>query len=50
MISLEERVKDEAKSYLEELLSEGAKKLLQAAIERSEMVRQVFGGDFIHNF
>lgn len=30
VISLEERVEDEAKSYLEELLSEGAKKLLQA--------------------
>ena len=33
VISLEERAKDEAKSYLEELLSEGARKLLQAAIE-----------------
>jgi len=33
VISLEERVKDEAKGYLEELLSEGARKLLQAAIE-----------------
>jgi putative transposase len=33
VISLEERAKDEAKSYLEELLSEGARKLLQTAIE-----------------
>ena len=33
VISLEERVKDEAKSYLEEILSEGARKLLQTAIE-----------------
>jgi putative transposase len=33
MISLEERAQDEAKSYLEELLSEGARKLLQTAIE-----------------
>jgi hypothetical protein len=33
VISLEERAKDEAKSYLEELLSEGARKLLQRAIE-----------------
>jgi hypothetical protein len=31
--SLQERVKVEAKSYLEQLLSEGARKLLQAAIE-----------------
>ena len=33
VISLEERAKVEAKSYLEQLLSEGARKLLQAAIE-----------------
>ena len=33
VISLEERAKDEAKSYLEELLSEGARKLLQRAVE-----------------
>jgi putative transposase len=33
VISLEERVEGEAKSYLEKLLSEGARKLLQAAIE-----------------
>jgi hypothetical protein len=33
MISLEERAQDEAKSYLEELLSEEARKLLQTAIE-----------------
>ena len=33
VISLPERAKLEAKSYLEELLSEGARKLLQAAIE-----------------
>ena len=33
VISLEKRVEDEAKSYLEKLLSEGARKLLQAAIE-----------------
>ena len=33
MISLQERAKLEAKSYLEQLLSEGARKLLQAAIE-----------------
>jgi putative transposase len=33
VISLEERAKDEAKSYLEQLLSEGARQLLQRAIE-----------------
>jgi phosphoribosyl-ATP pyrophosphohydrolase len=33
VISLEERAQDEAKSYLEKLLSEGARKLLQTAIE-----------------
>ena len=33
VISLEARAKVEAKSYLEQLLSEGARKLLQAAIE-----------------
>jgi hypothetical protein len=33
VISLEERAKVEVKSYLEQLLSEGARKLLQAAIE-----------------
>jgi transposase-like protein len=33
VISLPERAKVEAKSYLEQLLSEGARKLLQAAIE-----------------
>src|SRR3981081_1287233 len=33
VISLAERAKDEGKSYLEELLSEGARKLLQTAIE-----------------
>ena len=33
VISLQERAKVEAKSYLEQLLSEGARKLLQAAIE-----------------
>jgi len=33
VISLEERAKDEAKICLEELLSEGARKLLQTAIE-----------------
>jgi len=33
VISLPERAKLEAKSYLEELLSAGARKLLQAAIE-----------------
>jgi hypothetical protein len=33
VISLEERAKDEAKRYLEELLSAGARKLLQTAIE-----------------
>src|SRR5258708_13697746 len=33
VISLEERAQDEAKSYLEKLLSEGARKLLQRAIE-----------------
>jgi hypothetical protein len=32
-ISLPERVKDEDKPFLEELLQEGARKLLQAAIE-----------------
>ena len=33
MISLQERAKVEAKGYLEQLLTEGARKLLQAAIE-----------------
>jgi putative transposase len=33
MISLEERAKDEGKPFLEQLLQEGARKLLQAAIE-----------------
>ena len=33
VIPLEERAKIEAKSYLEQLLAEGARKLLQAAIE-----------------
>src|SRR5260221_3082451 len=33
VVSLQERVKVEAKSYLEQLLVEGARKLLQAAIE-----------------
>jgi len=33
LTSLQERAKVEAKSYLEQLLSEGARKLLQAAIE-----------------
>ena len=33
MVSLEERAKDEYKPFLEQLLREGARKLLQAAIE-----------------
>ena len=33
MISLEERAKDERKPYLEQLLQQGARKLLQAGIE-----------------
>jgi transposase-like protein len=33
VISLQERAKVEAKGYLEQLLTEGARKLLQAAIE-----------------
>ena len=33
VVSLDERVKDEAKPFLEQLLQEGARKLLQAAIE-----------------
>ena len=33
VISLEERAKDERKPFLEQLLQEGARKLLQAAIE-----------------
>ena len=33
VISLEERAKDEQKPFLEQLLREGARKLLQAAIE-----------------
>jgi hypothetical protein len=36
VISLAERAKDEGKSYLEELLSEGARKLLQRAIADSD--------------
>ena len=36
--SLQERAKVEAKSYLEQLLSEGARKLLQAAIENEVAV------------
>jgi len=37
VISLEERVKDEEKPFLEQLLQEGARKLLQAAIENEVM-------------
>ena len=33
VISLEERAKEEQKPFLEQLLREGARKLLQAAIE-----------------
>ena len=33
VISLDERAKDEEKPFLEQLLQEGARKLLQAAIE-----------------
>jgi hypothetical protein len=33
VVSLEERAKEEQKPFLEQLLSEGARKLLQAAIE-----------------
>ena len=33
VISLEERAKDEEKPFLEQLLQEGARKLLQAAIK-----------------
>ena len=33
VVSLEERAKDEEKPFLEQLLQEGARKLLQAAIE-----------------
>ena len=33
MISLDERAKDEEKPFLDQLLQEGARKLLQAAIE-----------------
>ena len=33
VVSLEERAKDEPKPFLEQLLREGARKLLQAAIE-----------------
>ena len=37
VISLEERAKDEEKPFLEQLLQEGARKLLQAAIENEVM-------------
>ena len=33
VVSLDERAKDEEKPFLEQLLQEGARKLLQAAIE-----------------
>jgi hypothetical protein len=33
VVSLNERAKDEQKSFLEQLLQEGARKLLQAAID-----------------
>ena len=33
MVSLNERAKDEERPFLEQLLQEGARKLLQAAIE-----------------
>ena len=33
LVSLDERAKDEQKSFLEQLLQEGARKLLQTAIE-----------------
>jgi putative transposase len=37
VVSLEERAKDEQKPFLEQLLQEGARKLLQAAIENEAM-------------
>jgi putative transposase len=37
VVSLEERAKDEQKPFLEQLLQEGARKLLQAAIENEVM-------------
>jgi putative transposase len=40
MVSLEERAKDEQKPFLEQLLREGARKLLQAAIE-NEVIEYV---------
>ena len=40
VISLEERAKDEQKPFLEQLLREGARKLLQAAIE-NEVIEYV---------
>ena len=45
--SLQERAKVEATSYLEQLLSEGARKLLQAAIENELKIptRQLASGD-----
>jgi putative transposase len=37
VVSLDERAKDEQKPFLEQLLQEGARKLLQAAIENEEL-------------
>ena len=41
VISLDERAKDEGKPFLEQLLREGARKLLQAAIE-NEVITSLF--------
>jgi hypothetical protein len=45
VVSLEERAKDGQKPFLEQLLREGARKLLQAAIEttRTDWMRTVNG-------
>jgi hypothetical protein len=40
MVSLEERAKDQQKPFLEQLVREGARKLLQAAIE-NEVIEYV---------
>jgi hypothetical protein len=37
VISLDKRAEDEGKSFFEQLLQEGARKLLQAAIENEVM-------------
>ena len=42
VISLDKRAEDEEKPFLEQLLQEGARKLLQAAIEKRQEYETAF--------